>query len=85
MLQSESKRKRKRRGLDWLMDLVTTYTHDSEPQVRNYSVVADLHTLQITTANAKPHSFIVFPSRCLATAVNNGDSLASVLTQLPAG
>jgi hypothetical protein len=51
----------------------------------NYSDIADLHTLQISTAHAKPQSFIVFPSRCLVTDLNNGDSSASVLTPLPAG
>jgi hypothetical protein len=51
----------------------------------NYSTIAGLHTSQITTAHAKPQSFIVFPSHCLITAVNNGDSSASVLMMLPAG
>jgi hypothetical protein len=51
----------------------------------NYSAIADLHTLRITTAHAKPQSFILFPSRCLVTALNNGDSSASVLTPLPFG
>jgi hypothetical protein len=39
----------------------------------NYIAIADLHTLQIMTAHAKPQSLIVFPSRCLVTALNNGD------------
>jgi hypothetical protein len=33
------------------MELVTTYTHDSGT-LRNYSAIAKLHTLQITTAHA---------------------------------
>jgi hypothetical protein len=38
----------------------------------NYSVTADLHNSQITTAPTRPQSFIVFPSRCLVTALNDG-------------
>jgi hypothetical protein len=51
----------------------------------NYSALDNLHTLQITTAHAKPQSFIIFRSRCLVTALNNGDSSASVHTSLPTG
>jgi hypothetical protein len=61
------------------MDLLTIYTHNSELQV----ITAPLP--QITTAHAKPQFVIVFPSRCLVTALNNGDSSASLLTLLPAG
>jgi hypothetical protein len=60
-----------------------TYTHDLEIQV--ITATANLHTLQITPAHAKLQSFIVFPSCCLVTALNNGDSSASVLKPLPAG
>jgi hypothetical protein len=51
----------------------------------NYSIIADIHTLQIATARVKPQSCIVFPSRCLVTALSNGDSSASVLTPLASG
>jgi hypothetical protein len=51
----------------------------------NYSVIADQHTLRITTAYAKPQSFIDFPSRCLVTALNNEESSAYALTPFPAG
>jgi hypothetical protein len=51
----------------------------------NYSAIADIHTLQITAAHAKPQSCIVFPSRCLVSALNNGDSSAFVLTSLTVG
>jgi hypothetical protein len=51
----------------------------------NYSAIADLHTLQIITAHAKAQSFLVFSSPCMVTALNNGDSSASVLMPLPAG
>jgi hypothetical protein len=51
----------------------------------DYSAITDLYTLQITTAHSKLQSFIVFPSCCLVTALNNGDSSAAVLTSLPPG
>jgi hypothetical protein len=80
-----------RRGLDWWMDLLTTYTHDSELQaITTLSLLYTLyksihHTLSIGL-------FIVFPIRCLVTAPNNGDSwactcscpLASTTTKLSA-
>jgi hypothetical protein len=50
----------------------------------NYSAIADLHILQITTASAEP--FIVcciFTSRSLATVSNSGDSSASCTQVLP--
>jgi hypothetical protein len=44
----------------------------------SYSAVADLHTLQITTAPAKPFpACCVFNSHSLATASNSGDPSAS--------
>jgi hypothetical protein len=44
----------------------------------NYSATADLHTLQITTAPAKPFpACYVLTSRFLATTSNSGDSSAS--------
>jgi hypothetical protein len=45
----------------------------------DYSATAYQHTLQIITAHAKPQSFIAFASRCLVTALNNGDSSALLL------
>jgi hypothetical protein len=48
----------------------------------NYSAIANLHSLQITTAHAKSQTFLVLLSRCLVTALNNGDSSASVLIPL---
>jgi hypothetical protein len=51
----------------------------------NHGAITDLHTLQIPTEHAKPRSFIAFHSHCFVTALNNGDSSASVLTPLPAG
>jgi hypothetical protein len=60
-----------RRGLDWWMDLLTTYTHDSELQ----AVTAPP---PITTAPAKPFpACCVFTSRSLATASDSGDASAS--------
>jgi hypothetical protein len=47
--------------------------------------MADLHTSEITIAQAKPQSLLMFLSRCLVTALNNGDSSDSVLTPLPVG
>jgi hypothetical protein len=58
------------------MDLLTIYTPLGTTS--NYSTVANLHTLQITTAPAKSFSIrYVIISRSLATAFNNGDSSAS--------
>jgi hypothetical protein len=63
-----------RQGLDWWMDLLTTYTHDSELQVIT-SPTINLHSSQITTATAKP--FPGFISRSPATASNSAVSSAS--------
>jgi hypothetical protein len=44
----------------------------------NCSAIADLHSLQITTATTKPSTaYCVFNSRSLATASNSGDYSAS--------
>jgi hypothetical protein len=52
----------------------------------NYSAIADLHTLQITTESTKHFpAYCVFTSRSLATASNSEDSSASVLTSLRSG
>jgi hypothetical protein len=65
-------------GLDWRMDLLPRTTS-------NYRAIADLHTLQITTAQAKPQSFIFFLSHCLVTVLSNGDTSVSMLMPLPTG
>jgi hypothetical protein len=66
------------------MDLLTTYTHESELQA--ITTLADLRTLQITstTAHAKS-SQSAFSSRYPVTDLNDGDSSASVLTPLLSG
>jgi hypothetical protein len=43
----------------------------------NYSIIANLHILQITTAPAKPFPVCFVISHSLATASNSGDSSAS--------
>jgi hypothetical protein len=50
----------------------------------NYSAIVNLHTLQITRAQAKP-SQSAFTSRFPVIDLNNGDSSASVLTSLLSG
>jgi hypothetical protein len=57
------------RGMDWLMDSLTTYTHLRTTS--NYSATASLRTLQITIAAAKffPACY-VFISSSLSTASN---------------
>jgi hypothetical protein len=50
----------------------------------NYSVIVNLHTLQITRAQAKP-SQSVFTSRHLVTDLNNVDTSDSVLTSILSG
>jgi hypothetical protein len=65
-----------RRGLDWWMDLLTTYTRHGTTS--SYSATANLNNSQITAAPAKPFpACYVFTSRSLATAANSGDSSAS--------
>jgi hypothetical protein len=44
-----------RRGLDWLLHLLNTYTQ--LVTTSNYNAIADLHTLQITTANKSQSYF----------------------------
>jgi hypothetical protein len=50
----------------------------------NYNAIANLHTLQIITAHAKP-SQSASTSRFPVTDLNNGDSSASVLASLLSG
>jgi hypothetical protein len=52
--------------------------------ILNYSAIADLQTLQITTAHAKSFQSAVSSPRSLVTASNSGDSSASAITSLPA-
>jgi hypothetical protein len=65
-----------RRDMDWWMDLLTSYAPFGA--TINYSATANLHTLQITTAPAKPFpACCVLTSGSLTTASNSGDSSAS--------
>jgi hypothetical protein len=67
-----------RRGLDWSLDLLTTYTHDSGLQTIMYSATANLHDSQITTAPVKQFpACCVFTRHFLVTAPNRRNSLAS--------
>jgi hypothetical protein len=50
----------------------------------NYNALANLHTLQITTAHAEP-SQCASTSCLLVMGLNNGDSSASVLMSLLSG
>jgi hypothetical protein len=64
------------------MDLLTTYTHDSEVQV--ITGLSLISTLYKSLAHAKsPQS--AFTRRFPATDFSNGDSSASVLTSLLSG
>jgi hypothetical protein len=66
------------------MDLLTTYTHNSELQITTRLTLSLIYsTNHYTLSLLQP--FIVFPSRCLVTALNSGDSSVSVLAPLPAG
>jgi hypothetical protein len=66
--------------LDWWMNLLTTCTHHSELQI--FTALSLISTLyQSLHAKSSP-ACSVFTSRCLVTALNNGDSSASVLTSL---
>jgi hypothetical protein len=55
------------RGLDWWLDLLTTYRSLT---TSNYSAIANQHTLRITRAHAK-FSRSAFTSRFLVTDLNN--------------
>jgi hypothetical protein len=59
--------------MDWMLDLLTPLGNTS-----NYSVTADLHTLEITVADTKSFpTQSVFNSRSLATVFDSGDASAS--------
>jgi hypothetical protein len=63
-----------RRGLHWWMDLLTTYTHNSELQaITAPSLISTIHK---TPAKPFP-ACCVFTSYSLSTASNSGDSSAS--------
>jgi hypothetical protein len=59
--------------------IVRLYTRPGT--TRNYNAVAYLHTYKSLHAKSSP-ACSVFTSRCLVTALNNGDSSVSVLTSL---
>jgi hypothetical protein len=65
--------------LDWLLDLLTTYTHNLELQIITApSLISTL--LQIIAAPAKSFpACYVFTSRSLVTASNSGDSPSSAI------
>jgi hypothetical protein len=66
-----------RRGLDWCMDLLATYTPASELQAVTAQPL-------ISTVAVKPlPACCVFTSRSLTTASNSGDSSASRAQVLP--
>jgi hypothetical protein len=68
-----------RRGMDWLMDLLTTYTHHPEPQIITaLSLISTLHD-KFSPAYSVP------TSRCLVTALKNRDTSTSVLTSFLSG
>jgi hypothetical protein len=62
-----------RRGLDWILNLLEHFTTRLGTR-NNYSAIANLHTLQLTTEHDKFSACSVFSSRSLVTASNNGDS-----------
>jgi hypothetical protein len=68
-----------RRGMDWILDLLTQLATTS-----NYSATAYPHTLQITAANTRSSAArSVLKSRFMATEVNSGDFSASHAQVLP--
>jgi hypothetical protein len=69
--------------MDWQIDLLTTYTHLSEPQV--ITALSLISTLYKTSQHPLSHfpACCVFNSRSLTTASNSGDSSASHAQVLP--
>jgi hypothetical protein len=62
-----------RRGLGWRMDLLTTYTHDSEVQVITAPpLISTIHKSSQHPLSIFP-ACCIFTSRSLATASNSGD------------
>jgi hypothetical protein len=66
-----------RRGMDCILDLMTTYTHDSELQaITEPPLISTIHkSPQHPLSLFQPA--VVFISRSLATASNSGDYSAS--------
>jgi hypothetical protein len=68
-----------REDMDWILDLLTQYTHHSELQVWIITVLSLMSTIHWSPQH--PLSFFpaccVFNSHSLATVSNSGDSLAS--------
>jgi hypothetical protein len=67
------------------MDLLTTHINDSQVQV--ITALPPISTIYKSPQHL-PSPFAArrfFTSRCLVTALNSGDSSASVLTSLPSG
>jgi hypothetical protein len=66
-----------RLGLDWWLDLLTAYTHDSELQAITASpLIPTIHKAPQHPLNLFP-IYCVFTSCSLTTASNSGDSSAS--------
>jgi hypothetical protein len=66
-----------RRGIDWIFDILT-HLYIPLRITSNYGIIANLHTLQLTTVSAKNLPVCnSFNSRSLVTASNSGDSSAS--------
>jgi hypothetical protein len=74
-----------KRGLDWVLDLLTTYTHN--PKLHLIIPVSLITTLCSSLLQTHTYTFSqsVTPStgRFLVTAFNSGGSSASALTPLP--
>jgi hypothetical protein len=64
-------------GMDWWMNLLTTHIHNLELQALTPLSLISTPYKSLHTKSSPPCS--VFTSRCLVTALNNGDSSASVL------
>jgi hypothetical protein len=66
-----------RRRIDWILDL-RTQLYTQLGTTSNCSIIANLHTLEITVTLAKPFpACSVLTSRSVATAFSSGDSSAS--------
>jgi hypothetical protein len=66
------------------VDLLTTYTHDSELQgIAALSIISTIH--RSPQHQLSPSSLPALTNRFLVTNLNNGGSSASVVTPFPAG
>jgi hypothetical protein len=63
-----------RRGMNWILDLL-----EQPGTTSNYSTIADLHTLRITTAPTKP-----FQASCVLTSCSWQRLLTVEILQIPA-